>query len=1376
MRLLLLLWTSIFLLESSSAFTTTTTPKGWRSPSRCLSSPKSLSSDVLPDNADDEQQQRSSTIATASSVKKVKKKVAKRRKPGVAVRKKTAWEHAWVPTGERRDKVKSLIKEMERAHLRSVPKDTKEWDDVKVFLEEGMDILVQWAQLGEGDRCDAFATEMLDHCASWMNNWLDYYDLQVKIRRRVLHAYYNQLQRITWNGNSQKPKFQLSTKEATLGREVLEKADETLQQMERQSRDYFKKARDQNKNMRPLMDANDYAPLIMGYNQVGNKAVPALHALRRLTDLFERSDHLERLAPTTSLYIAVSKAIFNYKDEQDWLDRMGKSRTEMVGLLCIECVEYSRQFPKLLKTNINLYNVALDGWSKALPPPTRERGTASASKLFVNDEQLDKMNLVATSVSDLWKMLQEDGLTPNAKTFTSIIYTYTKTGNLDEAYALSEKLMEMLLAAPEKKEKVDSRAMRMLATALARSMNALDEESARVTYAERVEKIIDALWELDSAGYSDVAPDVFLYTTAVDAWATAQCNQSALRAQMLLDDLKSRYESLEKRDNLKPDIAVYNAVVKAVATQPGLVDAAAKAGAIVKALEDEDIIRPNVSTYNALVQACLASPTDIIKAEQTLDHMSRTGKPPPNERTFSSIIYALLAVPGGTARAEAILDRMEERFQPRASLYERVISSWCEEAGMAMQARQLLERMEELFATNQDNESLRPNRSLYNSVIQALEDQDETAAAEALKIKRDEMYGNAVINRKLRSNNQVFAMLKEVDANLSGIGGAPSGNTYNFNHVLSQLADSGKVWAGLRADDVLNYMLELTFKRKNRDATPNIITFNTVIAAWAKSHHALAGEKASEVMKKLEDLHDMGLLEDVIADRVTYNTLMNAYAKSRDIPDAGEKAQECFDKLHRQYEVTGDEQFRPDLVSYSTLLSAWARSKEAGAAKRAEDILLKMHADHTADDSNPEPDTICFNEVLYAWARSRDAKSSERAQSVLHLMEDMKQYGNSNIVPDTRTYNIVLLALANSPDQDSPVRAMKLLDEMQNVTGSKPDAVSYNTAISAFTKKGSVNAALQMLEELFVRKDVVLDSKFFSSLIYSLSQTEASDAPIVAERILSDLLERQHIEITTDICNALINCWGRSSSSDPYRRALRAEEILTEMLEGKFPAPPDVVTFTSVIDSWAKSGDPEAADRAEAVLSKMIGIAEPNVKTYTATIQAYARSHDRDKAKRAQELLKRMKQDYANGNRDAEPTTFVYNAVLNAAEFTVGNEAELEVAFQVACETFDEVRSSEGLTPDHVTYGSFMGVISQLMPKSDIRNDMVQLVFRRCCKDGQLAPVVMKKFEAAADSDQFLTLMGKGNITEGKALIGKGNTTECNLPKEWTCNVRGARQ
>jgi pentatricopeptide repeat protein len=890
-------------------------------------------------------------------------------------------------------------------------------------------------------------------------------------------------------------------------------------------------------------------------------------------------------------------------------------------------------------------------------------------------------------------------------------------------------------------------------------MEAVDDEVTRVQFAENIDHTIDYLWELHENGYHDVKPDVFLYTTAVDAWALAQSSQSALRAQMLVDDLKARHEETGEPD-LKPDIAIYNALIKAIARQPGLVEAAEKAGVIVRSLEEDDTIEPDVFTYNGLIQACLASPHDITKAEQTLGRMILTGMPIPNESSFRSVIHALLEIPGGTSRAEALLDRMEERYLPKASLYERIIFSWCEQVGMADRARRLLERMEQLFAEQDRSESLRPNRALYGAVIRALEDQGDTLSAEEVRTRRDAAYGDVIINEKLRSNSQVFALLKEVDANLSGE--TPSGNTYNFNYVLSLLADSGKIWTGLRAEDVLNYMLELTFKRKNIEAAPDIVTFNSVIACWARSNHPLATEKAPGVLRKLEELHDMGLLEDVVADRVTYNTLMSVYAKSYENEGSARKAQECFDKLVHLYEQTGDKRYMPDVVSYSTLLSAWARSREVGNAKRAEDILVKMHEAHVSDPiNNPQPDTVCFNEVLYAWARSNEANADRRAEMVLELMKEMDRNGDSKVVPNTRTYNIVLLALANSPKKDSPIRAMKLLDDMNKISNAKPDLVSYNTAISTFLKQGSVNGALQMLEELFVRNDVVLDSKFFASLINSIAEAGPSDAPVIAEGIVLDLLEKRKWKVDVEVFNALINCWGRSGTTDAARRAY---DILQDMIDGKYGAEPNVVTFTSVINIWAKSGAPDSAERAEEVLNQIISFkgVEPNVQTYTATIQAMARSNYRDKARRAQEILNLMKDDFSRGNRDAEPTVFAYNAVLNAAEYTVGNEADLEQAFRVACETFDQVRSSDTLKPDHVTYGTFMGVISQLMPESDIRNDMIQLVFRRCCVDGQLAPVVMKKFREAADSQQFLQLMGK--------------VVEDNLPQEWTCNVRGARQ
>jgi hypothetical protein len=475
-----------------------------------------------------------------------------------------------------------------------------------------------------------------------------------------------------------------------------------------------------------------------------------------------------------------------------------------------------------------------------------------------------------------------------------------------------------------------------------------------------------------------------------------------------------------------------------------------------------------------------------------------------------------------------------------------------------------------------------------------------------------------------------------------------------------------------------------------------------------------------------------------------------------------------FRELESLYQETKDETLKPDIVTYSTLLNALANSGEPRIAKRAEEILLRMLKDYKEDPSNVKPNTLCFNEVIYAWAKSRDEDASQRAEMVLRLMQDMYSTGNEDVKPNTRTFNVVLFALANSQEDDAPIRAELLLDQMKSGNDAmKPDIVSYSTTISAWANQGrlgSVNATIMLLEDLY-ESDIEVESSLFSNLIHSLTKTGAEEAPMAAEIIIMDLIKRVEsgmvrVPLDTDIYNALINCWGKSGNRGA---AARAEEILQEMedeyADGNANLRPNVQTYTSVIDAYAKSRDAEAPKRAEAILNRMDddGTVRPNAHTYTAVIQTYARSDSPWKAKHAQAILHRMKDDYAGGNEEARPSVVTYNAVLNACEFSVGETSEMEEAFRVACETLEEIRSRDYLTPDDITYGTFLGVIAKLMPKSETRNEFVELVFKRCCADGQLGPVTLKKLSDAA------------SVSSIKRLLG-GN--EENVPAKWTRNLK----
>ena len=732
---------------------------------------------------------------------------------------------------------------------------------------------------------------------------------------------------------------------------------------------------------------------------------------------------------------------------------------------------------------------------------------------------------------------------------------------------------------------------------------------------------------------------------------------------------------------------------------------------------------------------------------------------------------------GSPERAETLLELMEERYRPPALLFDNIIMAYCNQTDLASigssnsakRAKRLLERMEELFEATR-NEALRPTMSLYNAVIRALSGNMDQHDIDAVRVRRDRMYSrvdSALEPMHFTSSKEVFGLLKHLDD-------APpithAATTKNFNNVIFALGRSGKIWAGQRAEDILNYMLEMHLKRGKKEIAPDIVTFNSVMAA-VQSSHPNAGRKAEAVLEKLHTLHAIGRLDDVKADRVSYNTIMNAYAKSAD-PRSGTHAEKVFRDLEALYHETKEEALKPDIVSFTTLLNAWAKSGEANGAKRAEQILLRMLKDYKTNHDHVKPNTICFNSVIDAWARSPDEGAAKRAEMVLRLMEDMHSSGNEDVVPNTRTFNVVLYALANSKEEDAPIRAELLLDRMRKEArkgndAMKPDIVSYSTTISAWAKQGgpvAMNATLMLLEDLF-ESEVEPDSGFFSSLIYSLTQTGSKEAPKAAETIVMDVKRRVesgklNMQVDTNIYNALIHCWAKSGEKGA---SSRAEEIFQQMEEefaqGNKYVQPNVRTYTCVIDAFAKNRDADAAKHAEAILNRMQDDARvvPNVHTYTAVIQNYARSDDPSKALHAQAILHRMKDDYARGNEGARPSIVTYNALLNACEFTRGDEPDMEHAFAVACETLDEVRSSDYLAPDDITYGTFLGVISKLMPKSDTRNQLVELVFKRCCIDGQVGPVVLKKLKDAA------------SVSLCKKLLG--DVKEENLPPKWTCNV-----
>ena len=131
---------------------------------------------------------------------------------------------------------------------------------------------------------------------------------------------------------------------------------------------------------------------------------------------------------------------------------------------------------------------------------------------------------------------------------------------------------------------------------------------------------------------------------------------------------------------------------------------------------------------------------------------------------------------------------------------------------------------------------------------------------------------------------------------------------------------------------------------------------------------------------------------------------------------------------------------------------------------------------------------------------------------------------------------------------------------------------------------------------------------------------------------------------------------GASHCPSPSERILFTEELLGRLLEESDTNPqvrPTVVTFSTVIKAWARSGSSSTAEKAEALLRRVQELSEnewpdvkPNAVMYTSVIHAWANAGDPD---RAELLLKQMYEDYMlNGNSEVKPNKYSFNTVLAA--------------------------------------------------------------------------------------------------------------------------------
>ncbi len=160
---------------------------------------------------------------------------------------------------------------------------------------------------------------------------------------------------------------------------------------------------------------------------------------------------------------------------------------------------------------------------------------------------------------------------------------------------------------------------------------------------------------------------------------------------------------------------------------------------------------------------------------------------------------------------------------------------------------------------------------------------------------------------------------------------------------------------------------------------------------------------------------------------------------------------------------------------------------------------------------------------------------------------------------------------------------------------------------------------------------------------------------------------------------------------------------------------------------------------------------------------AWARSQKKGKAERCHNLFREMVKYYEAGNTQLRPNVVAYNAVMNACAFTnAADVREQNRAIEIAHLTLKELEASPYGNPDQVTYGTFLKVCANQMPDCSTRRQIVEVLFKKCCKDGQVGSLVLHQLKTMTSEELYQKLLGKSLDDDVKLE---------DLPHEWWCNV-----
>eukprot|EP01039_Chlorochromonas_danica_P011192 gene11192-12480_t len=297
---------------------------------------------------------------------------------------------------------------------------------------------------------------------------------------------------------------------------------------------------------------------------------------------------------------------------------------------------------------------------------------------------------------------------------------------------------------------------------------------------------------------------------------------------------------------------------------------------------------------------------------------------------------------------------------------------------------------------------------------------------------------------------------------------------------------------------------------------PDVRAWTILITIWAESDRE---DKELQVKALLQRMKESGLKPNV----VTYTTMLTMWGRSR-LPQAAEEVAAILRTMQRMHQTL-------DPVLYASLLSALAQSSPFSANNKTNNN--NSTATTNSNTSTSTSSVVVARSVSY---RALDVLSSMRKQGML---------------PNVIHWSIVLHIWCTSEEVDKEEVVPRLFAEMVDKDGVSPNAVTYTSLLSLWSKSTNRSVALDNVQRIYQRLLVdlpPLDGKSFQLLVNALLRHLDSPATALAyiDRLLTAYASYA-IPLDPAVYRVLLSQGNKLNEKveDRKRRALAIADFLT---------------------------------------------------------------------------------------------------------------------------------------------------------------------------------------------------------------------------------------